>query len=43
MQLSNKRANIFAAALLAVMAVLTFGAMRGDSLTMDEKSHLPAG
>ena len=25
------------------MAALTFGAMSGDSLTMDEKSHLPAG
>lgn len=43
MKLTNKIANIFAAIFLMIMAALTFGAMRGDSLTMDEKSHLPAG
>lgn len=43
MRLSNKTTNILAAAMLATMVVLTFGAMIGDSLTMDEKAHLPAG
>jgi len=43
MKLTNKLANILAAVMLAIMAGLTFGAMSGDSLTMDEKSHLPAG
>lgn len=43
MKLTNKNANIIAAIMLAIMACLTFGAMRGDALTMDEKSHLPAG
>jgi len=43
MNISNKLTNIFAVVLLTIMFLLTFGAMSGDSLTMDEKSHLPAG
>ncbi|MFA6376372.1 MAG: glycosyltransferase family 39 protein [Candidatus Paceibacterota bacterium] len=43
MKLTNKIANIAAAILLGIMLLITFGVMGGDSLTMDEKSHLPAG
>ena len=43
MKLTNKSANIAAAIMLGIMFCLTFATMLGDSLTMDEKSHLPAG
>jgi 4-amino-4-deoxy-L-arabinose transferase-like glycosyltransferase len=43
MKLTNKAANIIAAGMLLVMLAITFSVMIGDSLTMDEKSHLPAG
>jgi len=43
MKLTNRTTNIIAAVMLAMMVCLTFGAMTGDSLTMDEQSHLPAG
>ena len=43
MKLTNKTANIIAAILLLIMLAITFSVMTGDSLTMDEKSHLPAG
>jgi len=43
MKLTNKTANFAAGLMLGVMFLLTLGAMAGDALTMDEKSHLPAG
>jgi len=43
MKLTNRFANIIAVLMLAIMAGLAFGALTGDALTMDEKSHLPAG
>lgn len=41
--MSNKTTNFIAAFLLTFMAVLAISSMAGDSLTMDESSHLPAG
>ena len=43
MKLSNRTASIIAGAMLFVMFLLMVFSMKGDSLTMDEKSHLPAG
>lgn len=39
----NRTTNIIAALLLAIMFVMALGSMAGDSLTMDELAHLPAG
>lgn len=41
--MSNRITNIVATLLLTVMFVLAVGSMAGDSLTMDELAHLPAG
>lgn len=41
--MSNKTTNIIAFLLLGIMAVLTISSVAGDSLTMDELAHLPAG
>jgi hypothetical protein len=43
MKLTDRTTNVFAAIMLAIMFFLTLSAMAGDSLTMDEKSHIPAG
>lgn len=41
--MSNRATNIIAAILLSTMFLLAVFSMRGDSLTMDESAHLPAG
>lgn len=43
MQLSNRLTNIIAFFLLVFVFVTTLLSIRDDSLTMDEKAHLPAG
>jgi len=41
--MSNRLTNIIAACLLTFMFFLTVFSMKGDSATMDEVAHLPAG
>jgi hypothetical protein len=41
--MQNRTTNILAALMLIIMLGLSFAEMRGDSQTMDEVSHLPAG
>ena len=41
--ISNKQTNILAFCLLLLMFLMALFSMAGDSLTMDEQSHLPAG
>jgi 4-amino-4-deoxy-L-arabinose transferase-like glycosyltransferase len=41
--MQNRTTNILATLMLIVMLGLSFAEMRGDSQTMDEVSHLPAG
>lgn len=41
--MSNKTINIIAAFLLAFVFVVSLLSVKGDSLTMDELAHLPAG
>ena len=41
--MSNRTTNIIAVILLSFMLVLAVSSMSGDSLTMDELAHLPAG
>jgi len=41
--MSNRTTNLIAAGLLVLMFLLTFLSMRGDSATMDESAHIPAG
>lgn len=43
MKFSNRATNVLAVFLLFSMSLLMLFSMMGDSLTMDEKSHLPAG
>jgi len=43
MRLSNRLTNIIAAFLLIFVFGISVFSMRGDSLTMDEVAHLPAG
>jgi hypothetical protein len=43
MKLTNRTANILAGFMFLTMSMLMLFSMKGDSLTMDEKSHLPAG
>ena len=43
MKLTNRTANILAGFMFLAMSMLMLFSMKGDSLTMDEKSHLPAG
>ena len=40
---SNRNTYIIAAILLLIMGIMAFFSMRGDSATMDELSHIPAG
>ncbi|MFH1181182.1 MAG: glycosyltransferase family 39 protein [bacterium] len=40
---TNKLTNAIAAGLLVFVGIITFFSMKGDSLTMDELAHLPAG
>ena len=39
----NKLTNIFAGGLLILMFLLAFFSLRGDSASMDELAHIPAG
>ena len=41
--MSQKTTNIIAALLLSIMFISAFTSYLGDSLTMDELSHIPAG
>jgi len=41
--MSNRLTNIIAACLLIFVFLIAFFSMRGDSATMDEVAHLPAG
>lgn len=41
--MSNRTTNLIAIAMLAIMFALAVSSMAGDSLTMDELAHLPAG
>jgi hypothetical protein len=41
--MSNRITNIIAASLLIFVFIVTVSSMAGDSLTMDELAHLPAG
>jgi 4-amino-4-deoxy-L-arabinose transferase-like glycosyltransferase len=41
--MTNRKTNLLAALMLVIMLSLSFFAMLGDSQTMDEVSHLPAG
>ena len=41
--LTNKTTNIIAAILLAIMLITAVFSMKGDSTTMDELAHIPAG
>ena len=41
--LSNRLTNLIAALLLLIVFLLCFFSMKGDSATMDEMSHIPAG
>ncbi len=41
--MSNRQSNIIAFLLLVFMFLIALFSMRGDSLTMDELAHLPAG
>ncbi len=41
--MSNRTANIVAGILLLTMFLLAVFSIKGDSLTMDERAHLPAG
>src|SRR3989339_880736 len=41
--MTNRSINLFASLMLVIMLSLSFFAMLGDSQTMDEVSHLPAG
>jgi hypothetical protein len=41
--MSNRKTNIIAALLLIFVFFIAIFSMKGDSLTMDEMSHLPAG
>jgi len=43
MKLTNKITNIIAASLLLFVFLICLFSMKGDSLTMDELAHLPAG
>jgi 4-amino-4-deoxy-L-arabinose transferase-like glycosyltransferase len=43
MKLTNRTANILAGFMFLMMFLLMIFSIKGDSLTMDEKSHLPAG
>ncbi|HOX30309.1 MAG TPA: glycosyltransferase family 39 protein [Candidatus Paceibacterota bacterium] len=43
MKLTNRTANILAGFMFLIMSVLMLFSIKGDALTMDEKSHLPAG
>lgn len=43
MKFNNKITNILAACLLVLMFLLAFFSLRGDSATMDELAHIPAG
>jgi 4-amino-4-deoxy-L-arabinose transferase-like glycosyltransferase len=43
MKLNNKITNLLASGLLILMLGLAFFSMRGDSATMDELAHIPAG
>ncbi|MCX6758311.1 MAG: glycosyltransferase family 39 protein [Candidatus Nealsonbacteria bacterium] len=43
MKLTNRTTNILAGFMFFVMFLLMLFSMKGDSLTMDEKAHLPAG
>ncbi len=42
-KLNNRIANFLAVGLLILMLGLAFFSMRGDSATMDEQAHIPAG
>ena len=42
-KLTNKSVNIIAGCLLLLMFLLAFFSLRGDSATMDELAHIPAG
>ena len=43
MVISNRLTNIIAACLLIFVFFIAVFSMKGDSLTMDELAHLPAG
>ena len=43
MRISNYHTKIVACILLSIMFLISFLSIRGDSLTMDELSHIPAG
>jgi len=41
--MSDKTTNFIALLLLSIMGLIAFASYQGDSLTMDELSHIPAG
>ena len=41
--MSNRFTNLIAGLLLTMVFLVCFFAMKGDSATMDEMSHIPAG